>query len=135
MRSRFGRRHLAMHHDRSHLARDRFDPTAETAIENHHVAAPRLAIKYCALWNGKAQHLLEAQPLGAKLHAIGIVDFGSAAFVFDRKGNFMAVVRPMNLDDVGLPDKTQPMGDKRQGSVGPERAARHRLPLLHSLVQ
>lgn len=124
-----------MRHDRSHLARDSLNPAAKLAAEDHEFAAPRFAVENGTLWNGEAQHLLEAQTLSAQLHTIGVVDFGPAALIFDREGDFAVAVGPMNLDNVGLTYEPQPVGDEWEGTVGLERAAGHRLALLYSPMQ
>lgn len=72
----------------------------------------RLDVKDRSAWHGDAQHLLQAQGLGAELNIIIVPLLPLATFVLDREWNVGTVRLWMKLHHIRLADESQLIGAK-----------------------
>ena len=78
---------------------------AEVFVEGHFMAAASFTVVERTIGDGELEHFLETECLGAELHAVAVVFFWFAAFVFDGQHGAVAV----ELDDVCFSAQAEPM--------------------------
>jgi hypothetical protein len=77
-----------------------FSALPESGVEGDVNAASCLSVEELPASNGKAQHMFEAESLGAELNPIGIMRLGTAALVLDRSDVERRTVGRLELDGV-----------------------------------
>ena len=78
----------------------------ERGIESHGQPPPGAAVEKRTGRNDPAEHFLQAQGLGAKLHRVAGIGLGLTELVFHGKGPFAGLAR-MEFHHVGHAEKSQ----------------------------
>jgi hypothetical protein len=105
---------------------------AQSSIEGDRLAPPDLAIKQGTLAHFAAEHLLQADRLGAELHLVGPVRLGLSALVFDREGSRRAARK---FNDVGQSGDAERQRAQRQPAHDPNARPALGPPRIDPLMQ